>query len=288
MPDAAPDNPAFLQSDVTPSPPADARFHVIPCPLEQTVSYGAGTRLGPAAILEASQHLETYDGISVPAEAGIHTTAPIPCLAHIQDVFEHLAARTAAAQRVGAVPVVLGGEHSLTLGAVRGLMGGSRLGVIQFDAHADLRDTYDGTPHSHACVMRRVLELDIPIFQIGVRSLTKAEHELRRVFNIAHLDAANIARGQTFNPFVPMAFPKHVYVTFDVDALDPSIMPATGTPEPGGLTWYGVMEMLAAIVRERTVIGFDVVELAPTRGQHAAEFTAARLIYNLMGMITRK
>ncbi|MDT8389743.1 MAG: agmatinase [Lentisphaeria bacterium] len=261
--------------------PEHCLFHVIPAPVEETVSYGGGTSRGPQAILDASVQLEAFDGISCPCEHGIHTTPPVRTF----DAIEQAVSQVLAHQRI---PVILGGEHAVTNGVLRALKKLDRpVGIVQFDAHADLRDTYEGNPHSHACVMRRALDSGFDIFQIGVRALSLDEHQLRRRLNIGHLDAEVIARRGIPDDLLPADFPSHIFITFDVDALCPSLMPATGTPEPGGLTWWQTMTCLQHLADIRTIIGFDVVELAPIANLHASDFTAARLTYNVMGMIAR-
>ncbi len=271
----------FLDSEIPNLAPEQCLFQVIPAPYEKTVSYGGGTAQGPEAIILASGQLEAYDGASCPCEQGIHTLPPAATLEAIETAVAHVAA-------MGRIPVLLGGEHTVTYGALKALRdAGETFGVIQFDAHADLRDTYEGDPFSHACVMRRALDMNLPLLQIGVRALSPPEVELRKSRAIPHYDADRIGRHGVPGQLLPADFPQKVYITFDVDGLDPSIMPATGTPEPGGLTWWQAMDCLAAITASRTVIGFDVVELAPIDSLHAADFTAARLIYNLMGYITR-
>ncbi|MDH4320375.1 MAG: agmatinase [Desulfobulbaceae bacterium] len=271
----------FLDSEAPHLAADQCLFQVIPAPYEKTVSYGGGTAQGPSAIILASGQLEAYDGASCPCEQGIHTLPPAPTLQAIESAVAGVAA-------MGKIPVLLGGEHTVTYGALKALRdAGETFGVIQFDAHADLRDTYEGDPFSHACVMRRALDMDLPLLQIGVRALSPPEVELRKNRAIHHYDADLIGRHGLPSPLVPADFPQKVYITFDVDGLDPSIMAATGTPEPGGLTWWQAMDCLAAITSARTVIGFDVVELAPIKDLHAPDFTAARLVYNLMGYITR-
>ncbi len=278
----------FHGTDVDPSPPEEALFHVIPVPYEKTTSYGKGTAHGPSAILEASQQLELFDGYDVPAERGIHTYAPISCEDEPGTVLDAIASRVGRVATLGKLPILLGGEHTVTLGAIRGLQAtGVDVGIVQFDAHADLRASYEGDSLSHACVMRRIHELKRPIAQIGVRALCLAEHEFRSEERIPHLDADQIAKGSTADKLLPPSFPEHIYITFDVDAFDLSIMPATGTPEPGGLTWYKALELLTAIAKGRNIVGFDVVELAPIAGLHACEFTVAKLAYNLMGLAAR-
>lgn len=270
--------------------PRRARFHILPVPFEKTVSYGRGTSRGPQAILDASGQVELFDGHGEPARWGIATHAPLPVTD--SDPEEMIRTVAAAVSRVAAddrVPVVLGGEHTVTLGAVEALAARyGDIGVVQFDAHADLRDQFDGSRFSHACVMRRIVEQRLPILQIGVRSLSAPEHRFRIENNVPHWDADVLARQLPDSELIPPDFPGTVYVTFDVDSLDPSIMPATGTPEPGGLDWYTALELLQTVVASRTVVGFDVVELAPIPQFHAADFTAAKLVYALIGMLSRK
>ena len=192
------------------------------------------------------------------------------------------------------IPVILGGEHTVTLGVLRALKKrwGS-FGIIQFDAHGDLRDSYEGSRYSHACVMRRAVEdLGLPLFQIGVRSLCPEELVVRREKQIAHLDArdagfplSRTGAGEPLLPLLPAGFPDKLFLTFDIDALDASLMPATGTPEPGGLFWWDALHLVERSLAGRTTIGFDVVELAPLAQMHAPTYTAARLVYEIMGII---
>jgi len=281
--------PGFLASEITSTPPENCLFHVIPVPYEKTVSYGGGTAAGPMAILESSQQLELFDGISIPAEYGIFTHPAVNCDGPDEAVLKRIETAVTDVLTIKKIPVILGGEHTVSVGAFRAVKRHFKnFGIIQFDAHADLRDSYHGTPLSHACVMRRAVDMNIPVFQIGVRSLSFEEHVLRQERRIGHLDADTIDMGPVPEIILPDNFPRDIYITFDVDGLDPSIMPATGTPEPGGLTWYQAFFALSAVMRNRRVIGFDVVELAPIPGIHAPNFTAARLIYNLFGMVSRQ
>jgi agmatinase len=281
--------PYFLASEITQPSPKNALFHIIPVPYEKSVSYGTGTAKGPAAILESSQQLELFDGISIPAEHGIYTHPAIGCDDDPEDVLQKISDAVYEVLCLKKIPVILGGEHTVSAGAFSAFKkSGKDFGIVQFDAHADLRDTYEGTPHSHACVMHRALDLKISIYQIGVRSLSYEEHRLRKKLKIGHLDAAAINKTGMPESILPPDFPADIYITFDVDAFDPSIMPATGTPEPGGLSWYQTFQAFESIIQGRNVIGFDVVELSPISGIHAPEFTVARLIYNLFGIITRK
>jgi len=266
-----------------------ARFHVLPVPYEATVSWGKGASRGPEAILEASTQVELFDGTSVPAEAGIFTDDPVDAAGDAPErAIERVQERVTEVFRAGRTPVMLGGEHTVTLGALRAAVAcGERFGLVQFDAHADLRDAYEGTRFSHACVMRRALELDVPLFHIGGRSWCSEEAEVRCRHRVGHLDAADLAATGVPDELLDAGFPERIYLTFDVDAFDSSLMPATGTPEPGGLFWYEALELLGKAVQGRRVIGFDVTELAPYPGLHAADFTAARLVYAIMGLILK-
>lgn len=280
----------FLASEFKPAPADAAAFHIIPAPMELSVSYGGGARLGPQAILDASQQLEACDGEGHACAANIHTQKPVaPRSKEPGAWIDAIAARVAQALACRAVPAVLGGEHTVTLGAARAFhAAGAKIGFIHFDAHADLRDAYEGTRLSHACVMRRVHELGFPCIQIATRAVSQEEREYRADHpkTITAYDASEIADGKMTRHFIPRGFPKHVYVTFDVDGLDPAVMPATGTPVPGGLFWYDVIRMLRRIAATRRIVGFDIVELAPVKGLHHADFTAALLTQTLMGFAT--
>jgi agmatinase len=280
----------FLASEYAPGKPGDALFHVIPAPLEHTVSYGTGTARGPAAILEASQQLEAWDGYSCPGALGIHTAAAVDCGGSIESALERISQSTREALAHNALPVLLGGEHSATLGALRALRERhGHFGVVHIDAHADLRQQYQGSIYSHASVMRRATEdLGLRLAQFGVRELCLEEAQARRDLNVHFLDAPDIARAGLPETPLPKNFPEKIYLSFDVDGLDPACIPATGTPVPGGLGWYDALEIVARCVSKRRVLGFDVMELAPLPGLPASEFAAARLVYHIMGILERQ
>ncbi|HCY85350.1 MAG TPA: agmatinase [Desulfobacteraceae bacterium] len=280
--------PDFLASELDHCDPERSFFHVIPVPMEASVSYGGGTALGPAAILEASQQLEAWDGRSLPLERGIHTTAPVDCSGTGETVLDRITARTEETLAMGALPVALGGEHALTLGLLRALKRRGDFGIVQFDAHADLRDEYEGNPFSHACVMRRAIdELGLPVFQLGVRALCREEHLFRSRAGVGFLDARTLYERGIPDELLPRDFPERIYISFDVDGLDPSVIRATGTPVPGGLSWHDSLTLVEKAVSGRTVVGFDVVELAPSSGDHASDFAAAQLVYAIMGIVHR-
>lgn len=276
----------FLAGEIPNAQPGQAAFHVIPAPLESSVSYGSGTALGPAAVLQASTQLELWDGSSVPASRGIHTTPEVSCAGGGEAALQGVESATIFALECGAIPFVVGGEHTVTLGALRALhKRHGRFGVVQFDAHADLRDSYEGTGLSHACVMRRaVSDLGLDLFQLGVRALSLEEVEFRKAANISGIDARKLHLEGIPSILLPEDFPDKIYLTFDVDGLDPSVIRATGTPVPGGIGWQDALTLLSLAVSGRTVIGADLVELAPVPGDHASDFAAAQLLYCMMGL----
>ena len=282
----------FLGSEHEPAEKESARFHVIPVPMELSVSYGAGAANGPAAILEASDQLEAYEAGEEPCAGGIYTRPAVkPTAAKAKDPEAWLRAIEKAvgeALDCGARPVVLGGEHTVTLGALLAYkVRGEEIGIVHFDAHADLRDSYEGSPLSHACVLRRCHELGFPLAQFATRAYCADEAAYRAANkkSLFAMDAETLALKGPPDPILPKGFPKRVYVTFDVDGLDPSVMPATGTPVPGGLLWYSALFILREIASTHDIVGCDVAALAPIPGPHHATFTAAKLTQKLMGLM---
>ncbi|WP_170763780.1 agmatinase [Ruegeria lacuscaerulensis] len=274
----------FLDSELTASERSDdARFRVIPVPLERTVSYGSGTAKGPEAIIEASNELERITGHAEPCVEGIFTEAELDCDAALPEIMERLAQRTEAAVRAGKIPVVLGGEHSLSYGSIMGVARalGQPIGIVQIDAHADLRNAYQGEKHSHASVMHLLAEEGVRLAQFGVRAISTEEAKSRLKNHVFHVDAEELVTGNIHAVDLPEDFPESVYVSFDVDGLDPSLMPATGTPVPGGLGYYQALRLVEHALKGRKCVGFDVVELAPD-GNAAWDFTAAQIVYRLM------
>ena len=241
----------------------------LPVPYEKTVSYGNGTAKGPAAILAASGQLERWDGRSDPGAEGIYTWPAVDCSAKAEKVIATIAAGGHEDPALGKMPVVLGGEHTVTWGVIKGYLdaGVRDFGVVQIDAHADLRDAYEGDPLSHASVMRRVVEAGVPLFQLGNRAYCEEEREARSTHKVPYLDADR-ARADThrFDHASEGNSPRKVFFTLDVDGIDPSVLPATGTPVPGGLGWYQTLGLFESVARQRRIIGFDVMEFAPIRG----------------------
>jgi len=262
-----------------------ARVVVLPVPLDRTTSYVAGTRNGPHEILVASSHMELWDeetGTDVHS-IGIFTLPEMDFpFGTIDEVVAEI--RRVASEIVGRgkFPVVLGGEHSITPAIVAAIAERHPgLSVLQIDAHADLRDTYMGTPHNHACAMRRVLE-HAPTTQVGIRSLSPEEAAAIPSLPTHVFYDFNMRADPNWMDRVVATLSDTVYVTIDVDGFDPAIMPATGTPEPGGLSWYEMIGLLRKVAEKKRVVGFDLVELSPMGGNVAPNFLCAKLIYKLL------
>jgi agmatinase len=273
----------------------EATFAVVPFPVDMTTTYMAGTRNGPRAILDASSHMELFDeenkiepyrsGIFVSAEIPATTAGPVAALKEVER-------RVTAISKAGKVPILLGGEHSGTAAAVAALRKKhGELTVLQFDAHADLRDEYLGTPHNHACVGRRIVDTGAKLVQVGIRSMSEEEDrylkkaEEVKTFYASEVrdNVADVTKG------IVSSLEGNVYITIDLDVFDPGIMPAVVTPEPGGLTWFEVIDILRDVMRaDCNVVGFDVMELAPIAGMGAPDYLAARLCYRLMGWLVAR
>ena len=276
---------------------AGRRFTVLPVPYDLTASYISGMRNGPRAIIEASTHMELYDEEldREPYEAGIETLPFLePTALGPGEMIRKVRDAVSGILTAGSMPVMLGGEHSITLGAVQALVQRHpKLSVLQLDAHADMRDTYQDTPFNHACVARRISEI-CPIVQVGVRSLSVEEAEYlgtkaasKRVkTHHAREVIEGVASGRgSFEDRVSRELTGDVFITVDLDVFDPAIMPATGTPEPGGLLWYDALSVLKKVISKKRIVGFDVVELCPLPGNIAPDFLAAKLVYKIMGYV---
>lgn len=262
-------------------------YVVLPVPYEETATYGKGTQYAPAAIMAASQEVELFDDElgCEPYLAGIHTAHTIEITskgAEIQNeiIFRNYREWLQKGKTVG----MLGGEHSISYGAVRACLESyPELTVLQFDAHADLRDGYLGEPFSHASVMRRIRDLTKKTISVGIRNYCAEENEYIRSDHVRINSAHQAHLNPQWVSEVAEQLSGDVYVTFDLDAFDPSILPATGTPEPGGLTWYPVLDLLKRVITKCRLVGFDVVELSPIEGNHASDFVAAKLVYKIFG-----
>jgi agmatinase len=270
---------------------ASARAVIFPVPLERTTTYEHGTRNGPAAVIKASQNMELYDeelDLEPFKEIGIHTLPPIDTMdGTLDEVIAELFTAELALLDDGKFPVALGGEHSLTPPLVSAMSKKSKnLSVLQIDAHADLRDEYQGNSGSDACAMRRVLEV-CPAVQVGIRSLSAEEAKVIPRLRTKVYWAKDIAHAplKSWIAKVLADLSPEVYLTIDLDGFDPSIVPATGTPEPGGLDWYQVTALVRAVAEHKKIVGMDVVELLPQPGDHASDFLAAKLVYKCLGYI---
>ena len=279
----------FFESEIPALEPEQAMFHVLPVPYEKTVSYGNGTAKGPQAILEASSQLERFDGVSDPGAEGIYTWPAIDCSGKPEAVIGLIAKAVKKILEMKKTPVVLGGEHTVTWGVIKGYLdaGVKDFGVVQIDAHADLRDAYEGDKYSHASVMRRVVEAGVPLVQLGNRAYCEEEREARKKHGVLAFDALKLVPGNQSSIRLPRSYPGNVFFTVDVDGIDPSVLPATGTPVPGGLGWYQTLGLFESVAGQRRMIGFDVMEFAPIPGFHAFDFAAASLTYKLMGILQR-
>ena len=284
----------FLGSELTSSENqrADALFQIIPCGLEATVSYGTGTQKGPEAILQASNQLERNVLGFEPCEQGIFTHPELDCTQPIEKVMQDLRDQTTNICAKGHIPVTLGGEHSVSYGAVMGVMDalqqkGEKLGIVQIDAHADFRVAYQGHHHSHASVMHLLAEAGLPIVSLGVRALSTEEELARIKHGVITHDGPMLVRNNISQIEVPDDFPENIYITFDVDGLDPSVISATGTPVPGGLGFYQSLDLVESTLRGRRCVGIDITELAPIEGQTSNDFTAALICYTIMAMAAK-
>ncbi len=268
-----------------------ARFVVVPVPYDLTSTYQAGSRKGPAAILDASANMELYDeelGVETYRVGGIYTMAPLDIDARGPEIMVQTVHRAVAPiASSGKIPVVLGGEHSVTIGAVQAVKDSCpSLSVLQFDAHADLRDSYQGSAYSHASVGRRIHEL-CPLVQVGVRSMSVEEAQFIREEKVCTFPPDFVKNDPDLIKKICGNLSKDIYVTLDIDVLDPSVMPATGTPEPGGILWDDLIRLIRGISEHCKIRGFDIVELCPIPGMIAPDFTAAKLAYRIMGYINR-
>jgi agmatinase len=273
-----------------------ARVVVVPVPFDGTTCYRPGTREGPQAIIDASRNLELYDAElrRSPYTVGIHTLRAVEIInGDAQAMVDRVDQVTGHLIEAGKWVLTLGGDHLVAIGAIRAHAHRfPNLSVLQFDAHADLRDTYEGAHYSAATVMRRTLEVCPSIVQVGIRSLSEPEAHLVEERHIPQLLAANIheqvASGR--RDWIDQSLAglrDDVYVTFDVDCFDPSLVPGTGTPEPGGLGWYDALALLTEVARHRRIVGADVVELSPLLEGHVSPVVAAKLAFKLIGLACR-
>jgi agmatinase len=263
----------------------DSAIVILPVPVDRTTSYVGGTRNGPREILQASSHMELWDeelGVDIHRH-GIFTLPEMELpFGELPEVLAEIRRVAQEIFRRDKFLVTLGGEHSITpplVAAAAAKYPG--LSVLQIDAHADLRDSYMGTAHNHACAIRRTLEY-AKVTQVGIRSLSTEEAEAVSKLSTTIFYDCSMRKDPRWIDAVVDTLGEHVYVTIDVDGMDPAIMPATGTPEPGGLSWYETLALLRATIERRRVVGCDVVELSPLPGIIAPNFLCAKLIYKVL------
>ena len=268
----------------------EAAIIFLPVPFDATSSWGKGADKAPDAIFNASVQLEYYDILtdSEVFRRGMHTLPYIHADRNVESVTSDVRAAVARILTDNKFPLVIGGNHSVSIGAIQAVCDHYKKGlsVVQLDAHADLRQEYEGSSLNHACVMARAMDCTKDILQAGIRSMCREEKESirpERVF-FAHEMHDNDCWIENLTDRLA----ENVYITIDLDVLDPSVMPATGTPEPGGLQYHQIIRLLAAIAKKSNIVGFDVVELAPVAGLHAPDFLAAKLIYQTLSLAFQK
>lgn len=268
----------------------DSQIVIISAPLEKTVSYGKGTSKGPTEILKASHYVEFYDEEQkreLCFEKGICTLEPMNLQKlSIEKALQKINKEVAKHIDEGKFVVTLGGEHSLSTAPIIAFHERfPNLSILQIDAHSDLRDSYEGSKYSHASVMARVAEFNTNIVQVGIRAQCIEEVELKKKKGIKTFYAREIKMGmygEKWQEQVAKNLTENVYITFDVDGFDPSLLPATGTPEPGGLFWDETMDLLKIVGMDKNIVGFDVVELAPSKYHPSSNFIAAKLVYKML------
>jgi agmatinase len=277
----------FLGADTRHGDPHSARYLVLPIPYEGGVSYGTGTAAAPEAVLRSSAYLELYDEVvdDEPSRHGIVTLAPLSVEGDHETVHRSIYEQCKTIFNRNTFPCIIGGDHSISnpvFGALQELY--PTLSCVQIDAHADLRDHYDGSRFSHASVMARIRELTPDVLQIGIRSMSREEAELIKQEHLAVCTMYGF-RGGGYDWRAALAsLPDPLYLSFDVDAMDWSVIASTGTPEPGGLSWDEAMVLLHAIFSEKTVVGCDIVELAASPTDRNSAFAVAKLLYKMIGL----
>ncbi|MGJ8738457.1 agmatinase [Zobellia laminariae] len=259
-----------------------AKVILIPVPYDGTSTWGKGADKGPQAFLEASENMELYD-IETNTEVyeqGIHLAEAITENSSPEAVVNAVHKRTKKYIKRNKFVTLFGGEHSISIGTIRAFNECfDNLTVLQIDAHADLRESYEGTKYNHACAVHEASQTT-NLIQVGIRSMDAIEKTFmdeEKTF-FAH----DMAQDEYWMDKVIEAMTDNVLITFDLDAFDPSIMPSTGTPEPGGLLWYETLEFLKQVFEEKNVVGFDIVELCPNSSEKSSDFLAAKLYYKML------
>jgi agmatinase len=278
----------FASPDIAQSDYESSKVVLVPIPYDATTSWKTGTREGPGSIISASSALELFDEelLYSPADVGIATLEPLePDVRGPEWMVKSIEDFCKAPVGDSKFVIGIGGEHTISLGCLAAQVAfhGSQVSVLQIDAHADLRDSYLGSKYCHACVMRRVFEKKLNMVQVGIRSFSKEEYDFMQKNGIKPIGMNEIRSSASWIDDLIERLSSKVYITLDLDGLDPSVCPGVGTPEPGGLDWYELTGLLRNVFEKRDVIGCDVVECLPLSGQYSTEFLAAKLIYKLIG-----
>jgi agmatinase len=268
-----------------------AKAVIVPVPYDKTTTYIHGTKLGPAALIDASRYMERFDDElnQETFKIGIHTMEPLPVEnLTSEEMVARVYAQVGELLKANKFPVVLGGEHAVSIGAVKAYKDVyPNLSVLHLDAHYDMRDELLGSKLNHGCVARRISEL-CPIVQVGQRSLSKEEKDFltsQPAGRVKTLNVYDILEMPMWKDAVTNNLTESVYVSIDLDVFDPALVPATGTPEPGGIGWYETLSLLKEVAKDKKIVGFDVVELCPIQGNVASDFLAAKLVYRLLGYV---
>jgi agmatinase len=268
-----------------------AKAVIVQVPYDRTTTYIHGAKNGPAAIIDASRYMERFDDElnQETFRMGIHTMDALPVdNLTSEEMASRVYAQVGELLKANKFPVVLGGEHSVSVGAVKAYKDAyPNISVLHLDAHSDMRDELFGSKLNHGCVARRISEM-CPIVQVGTRSLSKEEKDFLAAQpngRIKTISVYDILEMPMWKDTVTNSLSENVYVSIDLDVFDPALVPATGTPEPGGIGWYETLALLKEVAKDKKIVGFDVVELCPIQGQVASDFLAAKLIYRLLGYI---
>jgi agmatinase len=280
---------SFFEGKISIDKKEDALFQIIPVPFESENSFVKGTNQGPAKIISASKELELFDGTdSIIETAKIFTHDAINCQNEPQKTLQAIENKCNEILKFNSIPVILGGENIVSLGAINACQNHyDKIGIIQFDAHANLKERTPNSYDYHS-TMRHIYNKKTPLFQIGTRALSKEEHQFRVEHEIAHINATDWYKPNRESFCIPEGLPQNLYISIDVDSITPSIIPSVINPVPGGIEWYDMLLFLQQIVDLHTIVGVDIVGLAPQKNDELSNFTTAQLTHLLLGMIARK
>lgn len=269
---------------------SSCNFVVVPVPFEKTVCYGHGTAKGPAAVIEASTQIELWDEETKTEtwELGINTQPAINCKGSTNAVFKNIDKTVRNLMQYKAIPFYIGGEHTVTQALAQPYIDKYKnLSILHFDAHADLRETFEGTPKSHACALYPASR-QVKVVQVGIRSVASEE---KQYCNAGNVTTYLMHENRDIKKLIPQVLKKltdTVYITIDVDGFDPSVIPATGTPQPGGFMWYEALDLFREVIKHKKIVAVDVVEACARKADTITEFNTAKLIYRLMGYLALK